>query len=202
MRWNLLEYQEHEKHGASVKVMIKLLCASALALTLSMPAAHAAHRHGYFHTAYRHHAHGARHLAWRRAGWHRDVASRYDARDDRFGNSYAAADWHDAARSESRPSAFHSAGLGPRPRAWCGWYARQLVGQDPGPTFNLARNWAHWGHSASPGPGVMVVWPHHVGMITGRTSSGQWIVKSGNDGGGAAHERARSISGAIAFRSL
>ena len=47
----------------------------------------------------------------------------------------------------------------------------------------------------------MVVWPHHVGMITGRTSNGEWIVKSGNDGGGAAHERPRSITGAIAFRA-
>jgi hypothetical protein len=93
-----------------------------------------------------------------------------------------------------------SHGLGPRPRAWCGWDARQLVGQDPGRQFNLARNWAHWGHAASPGVGVMVVWPHHVGMIVGRAPNGQWIVKSGNDGG-SARERARSIRGAIAFRA-
>lgn len=88
-----------------------------------------------------------------------------------------------------------------RPRAWCGWYARhELVSHDPGIAFNLARNWAHWGRPASPGPGVMVVWPHHVGMITGRAGDGQWIVKSGNDGGGQVRERRRSISGAIAFR--
>jgi len=41
---------------------------------------------------------------------------------------------------------------------------------------------------------------YHVGMITGRTANGQWIVKSGNDGGGVARERPRSIAGAIAFR--
>jgi hypothetical protein len=46
----------------------------------------------------------------------------------------------------------------------------------------------------------VVVWPHHVGMITGRTPDGQWIVKSGNDGGGVARERPRSVAGAIAFR--
>jgi hypothetical protein len=31
-----------------------------------------------------------------------------------------------------------------RPVAWCGWEMRRLVGADPGPSFNLARNWAHW----------------------------------------------------------
>jgi len=91
-------------------------------------------------------------------------------------------------------------GLGGRPRAWCGWYARSLVGRDPGPAFNLARNWARWGRPSGPGVGVMVVWSHHVGMITGRAPDGQWIVKSGNDGHGV-RERPRSISGAIAFRA-
>lgn len=89
-----------------------------------------------------------------------------------------------------------------RPRAWCGWYARlHLAPNDPGVAFNLARNWARWGRSASPGVGVMVVWSHHVGMITGRTSDGQWIVKSGNDGH-SVRERPRSLAGAIAFRSV
>lgn len=86
-----------------------------------------------------------------------------------------------------------------KPRRWCGWFARQMVGQDPGPDFNLARNWARWGRPASPGVGVMVVWSHHVGMITGRTTDGRWIVKSGNDGH-AVRERPRSVAGAIAFR--
>src|SRR5689334_9298510 len=130
--------------------MIKLVGASALALTISMPAAHAAHRHhGNFghvvRTSYRHHAYGVRHLAWRHG-----VASRYSARDDRFGNSYAEAGWRDEARY-ARTTELRPGGAGPRPRAWCGWYARQLVGQDPGPQFNLARNWARWGHAASPG---------------------------------------------------
>lgn len=97
-------------------------------------------------------------------------------------------------------STIHSV-IGGRPRAWCGWYARQLVGSDPGPAYNLARNWAHWGHAASPGPGVIVVWPHHVGMITGQAPNGLWIVHSGNDGGGQVRTRPRSVSGAIAFRA-
>ena len=27
-----------------------------------------------------------------------------------------------------------------RPAAWCGWEMRRLVGADPGPSYNLARN--------------------------------------------------------------
>ncbi|MDX2318439.1 MAG: hypothetical protein QNK44_08550 [Hyphomicrobiaceae bacterium] len=42
----------------------------------------------------------------------------------------------------------------------------------------------------------MVVWPHHVGTITGRTASGQWSIKSGNDGG-RVRERPRSVKGGV-----
>ncbi|HLH94982.1 MAG TPA: hypothetical protein VKW08_07680 [Xanthobacteraceae bacterium] len=92
------------------------------------------------------------------------------------------------------------ASYGPRPSAWCGWEMRHLVGRDPGPSYNLARNWAHWGSAAAgPAPGVIVVWPHHVGMIIGRAKDGRWIIRSGNDGH-ALRERPRSIGGAIALR--
>lgn len=86
-------------------------------------------------------------------------------------------------------------GLG-RPRAWCGWYMRTLKGG--GPEYNLARNWAHYGHATGPHIGVVVVWSHHVGIIVGG-SPGSWVIKSGNDGH-AVRERVRSVSGAIAFR--
>ncbi len=87
-----------------------------------------------------------------------------------------------------------------RPRAWCGWYLRQVVGVDPGPAFNLARNWAHWGRNAGgPGPGVVVVWSHHVGRIVGQAADGGWIIKSGNDGN-RVRTRERSLRGVIAFR--
>jgi hypothetical protein len=86
-----------------------------------------------------------------------------------------------------------------RPRAWCGWYMRSQVGSDPGPEFNLARSWAHFGVSAGgPSVGAIVVWPHHVGKIVGH-ENGQWIVQSGNDGH-AVRTRPRSLAGAIAFR--
>lgn len=84
--------------------------------------------------------------------------------------------------------------VGPRPRAWCGWWMRTQLGG--GPQFNLAWNWRHYGSAASPQVGAVVVWRHHVGIITGQASNGKWIVKSGNDGG-RVRERARSVSGAI-----
>jgi hypothetical protein len=86
----------------------------------------------------------------------------------------------------------HSAG--PRPARWCGWWIRTQKGG--GPELNLARNWARWGRPSRARVGAVVVWSHHVGMITGRTASGQWIVKSGNDGG-RVRERPRSVKGAV-----
>jgi hypothetical protein len=83
-------------------------------------------------------------------------------------------------------------------RAWCGWFMRQQVGADLGSTYNLARNWAHWGHAANAGIGAIVVWLHHVGQITGG-SPGHWIVTSGNDGN-RVRTRELSVTRAIAFR--
>ena len=89
--------------------------------------------------------------------------------------------------------------MDPRPSAWCGWEMRRLVSSDPGQAYNLARNWAQWGHAAmGPAIGVVVVWPHHVGRIVG-LEQGQWVVHSGNDGH-AIRDRRRSLAGAIAFR--
>jgi hypothetical protein len=85
-----------------------------------------------------------------------------------------------------------------RPAAWCGWQMRRLVGADPGPSFNLAHNWVHWGRAGPAGIGAVVVWPHHVGKIVGQ-QNGEWIIESGNDGH-AHRTRPRSIAGAIAIR--
>jgi len=90
---------------------------------------------------------------------------------------------------------------GGRPSAWCGWYMRSQVGSDPGPAYNLARTWAHYGSNAGgPAVGTIVVWRHHVGKIVGQ-EHGQWIVESGNDGN-AVRTRPRSVAGAIAFRTM
>jgi hypothetical protein len=75
---------------------------------------------------------------------------------------------------------------------------RQLVSGDPGPAFNLARNWARWGQAGPAGVGAVVVWPHHVGKIVGQ-ESGEWVIESGNDGH-RVRTRPLSIAGAIAIR--
>ena len=84
--------------------------------------------------------------------------------------------------------------VGGRPGAWCGWWMRTQLGG--GPEYNLAANWRRYGRSSGPQVGAVVVWPHHVGIITGRASNGRWIVKSGNDGN-RVRERARSVAGAV-----
>ena len=97
-------------------------------------------------------------------------------------------------------SSYGRARSGGRPAAWCGWYMRSQVGADPGPQYNLARSWAHYGSNAGgPSVGTIVVWRHHVGKIVGQ-ENGQWIVESGNDGH-AVRARPRSLAGAIAFRN-
>lgn len=87
-----------------------------------------------------------------------------------------------------------------RPAAWCGWWLGHHLGM-PLRELWLARNWAKVGTDAGgPQVGAVVVWIHHVGIITGRSDKG-WIVKSGNDGR-AVRERVRSVAGAIAFRKV
>jgi hypothetical protein len=110
---------------------------------------------------------------------------------------HAAANHGGYRRSGSGVTAYRGHDRG-RPAAWCGWEMRRLVGTDPGPSFNLARNWSHWGRPGPAGVGAVVVWPHHVGKIVGK-QNGQWIVQSGNDGH-AVRTRPRSIAGAIAIR--
>jgi hypothetical protein len=100
-------------------------------------------------------------------------------------------------RSESRSersSERSSGGVGPRPSQWCGWWMRTQRGG--GPEFNLAWNWTKYGSPGSPQVGAVVVWSHHVGEIVGQAPNGQWLVRSGNDGG-QVRTRARSIAGAV-----
>ena len=113
-----------------------------------------------------------------------------------IGSSAEARSYHHYRHHHYAGGNHHSAG---RPYAWCGWFMRSQVGSDPGPNYNLARSWAHYGSNAGgPTVGAIVVWPHHVGKIVGQ-ENGQWIVQSGNDGH-AVRTRPRSLAGAIAFR--
>jgi hypothetical protein len=88
-----------------------------------------------------------------------------------------------------------------RAHAWCGTYMSRYFGKSDR-RLALARQWANEGANAGgPGIGVVVVWRHHVGVITGQAPNGEWIIHSGNDGG-AVRTRARSVGDAIAFRRV
>ena len=99
----------------------------------------------------------------------------------------------------TRETAYHNPSrgpynAGPRPGRWCGWWMRTQRGG--GPHLNVAWNWSKWGRPSGPQVGAVVVWRGHVGEIVGRASNGQWLVRSGNDGG-KVRTRARSVAGAV-----
>ena len=127
---------------------------------------------------------------------YRERSSRYGAHYARTRSGYGTSHYRQRASRSYRTHTAKS-GVGGRPARWCGWWMRTQKGG--GSELNLAANWRHWGRATGPRVGAVVVWSHHVGMITGRTASGEWIVKSGNDGG-AVRERPRSVAGAI-FRN-
>jgi hypothetical protein len=107
---------------------------------------------------------------------------------------YGSARYAHSSRSRHASSARYAYASSGRPAKWCGWWMRTQKGG--GPELNLAANWKNWGHPTGPRVGAVVVWSHHVGEITGRTASGEWVVRSGNDGG-QVRERPRSVAGAV-----
>ena len=112
-----------------------------------------------------------------------------------MGKSGRYASTYRSSRSANRATGGRRfSGAGGRPSRWCGWWMRTQKGG--GPEYNLAWNWTRYGRAGSPQIGAVVVWRHHVGMITGRAANGQWIITSGNDGG-RVRARARSIAGAV-----
>lgn len=178
------------------------------AATMALAQSAQAHTHHHYR---RHYSHEARRHQSRPDHWAWNDEGRWDEPNDdqpmqRSGDSYNKEasryeSGHDRwAWSDDRPMQHggYGGGYGPRPSAWCGWEMRQLVGSDPGPSYNLARNWAHWGHAGPAGVGAVVVWRHHVGKIVGR-ADGQWVIESGNDGH-RVRTRPRSIAGVIAIR--
>jgi hypothetical protein len=201
---------------------------AALAVTLAFAQSAQAREHYYRHSYYRHgisHAAGRNAFAHHYApaaeqnngaenyysDWTEQNNRSWTAQNNqsrwRYRRSAAEAfAWstHAARRGRScatsydgERTAYHG-GIGPRPRAWCGWEMRQLVGGDPGPEYNLARNWARWGRAGPADVGAVVVWAHHVGKIVGQ-ENGQWIIQSGNDGN-RVRTRPLPITRAIAVR--
>jgi hypothetical protein len=194
--------------------MSKFVAASALVFAFATSAEARTQHHHYRHYAAHHYRHYAYHHYRQQpqefgfsnfgsgsgfgseSGFGSGFGSGF--RDSSFENSGRRRSRYE--RSSSGQTSYRSASVGGRPGAWCGWYMRQQVGADPGPQYNLARSWAHYGGNAGgPSVGTIVVWSHHVGKIVGR-ENGQWIVESGNDGH-AIRTRPRSLAGAIAFRN-
>ncbi|HEV2626719.1 MAG TPA: hypothetical protein VGV62_16710 [Xanthobacteraceae bacterium] len=177
--------------------MKSTVLAVAVATTI-MIFAQSAYARDHHHRQYQHNGHHYRLVASRgmRAepqwAWPASSASGWtsQATTRLFASAGSARFEQSSARSRRRG--------GGRPAAWCGWEMRRLVGADPGPSFNLARNWTRWGRAGAAGIGAVVVWPHHVGKIVGK-ENGEWIIESGNDGH-ALRTRPRSIAGAIAIR--
>jgi hypothetical protein len=177
---------------------ISVAAAAMIVLTQSAQA-----REHYRHHRY-HVAHYARHYSPPRLGdpGYGDYGAQNmfaeNARSD-LRRNYPSQNYSDQGYAErSAYGGQTGAHIGGRPAAWCGWEMRQLVSGDPGPAFNLARNWAHWGQAGPAGVGAVVVWSHHVGKIVG-LEGGEWIIESGNDGN-RVRTRPRSIAGAIAIR--
>lgn len=84
---------------------------------------------------------------------------------------------------------------------WCGCWLRLRLGLSD-VRLNLARAWASVGAPArGPAPGVVAVWRHHVGLITGVLGDGRVMLLSGNDGN-AVRERPRPTRGVIAYRRV
>lgn len=81
---------------------------------------------------------------------------------------------------------------------WCGCWLRHHLGINDR-DYNRAIEWEHYGHASSPHVGAVVVWPHHVGIITGG-HPGDWIITSGNDGH-AVRSRRRSLARVVAVRA-
>jgi hypothetical protein len=166
--------------------MRKTVAAIAIASAFATSAQARTHHHHH-----RQHAHHYRHSSHHHDRQHADGYG-YLSSAPAFGySSYGPSPYERLSRRHGRS--------GGRPAAWCGWYMRQQVGADPGPAYNLARAWAHYGVNAGgPSVGTIVVWRHHVGKIVGH-ENGQWLVQSGNDGH-AVRTRPRSLAGVIAFR--
>jgi len=148
-----------------------------------------------------HYRHGRHYGAWSRSSADQQPGAAPGGQFAWQAQPYSAPGAFGASAPDFAAYPQHSASGGRdsgRPAAWCGWEMRRLVSSDPGPAFNLARNWARWGEPGPAGIGAVVVWPHHVGKIVGQ-EAGIWVIESGNDGH-AVRTRPRSIAGAIAIR--
>jgi hypothetical protein len=175
--------------------LVALLAGSLLMITANSASASSHHRHP--HIAYQHTT--SHRLAYHQFGADRRFSGSRAAFRETAYRGYASPTVGDYTPTTYSSTVHRVAGG--RPSAWCGWEMRQLVGADPGPAYNLARNWAHWGHAAGgPAPGVIGVMAHHVFKVISVVGPGEVLAISGNDSH-AVRTRVRSTGGVIAWRS-
>src|ERR1700730_16728338 len=87
-------------------------------------------------------------------------------------------------------------------RAWCALLANMVLARTGygGTASAAARSFARYGRAASgPAPGVIAVWPHHVGFVVGAVAPGRIRVISGNHNHRVA-EGTYSTRSVMAFR--
>jgi uncharacterized protein (TIGR02594 family) len=87
-------------------------------------------------------------------------------------------------------------------RPWCAIFANMILARTGyrGTGSAAARSFAQYGRPASgPAPGVIAVWPHHVGFVVGLAGPGRIRVVSGNHHH-RVDESTYSTRGVMAFR--
>ena len=87
-------------------------------------------------------------------------------------------------------------------RAWCAVFANMVLARTgySGTGSAAARSFARYGRPASgPAPGVIAVWPHHVGFVVSSAGPGQIRVVSGNHNH-RVDESVYATRGVMAFR--
>jgi uncharacterized protein (TIGR02594 family) len=110
----------------------------------------------------------------------------------------------DASPARVLPVARRYRGTNPtgQSRAWCAVFANMVLARTgySGTGSAAARSFAQYGRPASgPAPGVIAVWPHHVGFVVGAAAPGQIRVISGNHNHRVA-EGTYSTRSVMAFR--
>jgi uncharacterized protein (TIGR02594 family) len=91
----------------------------------------------------------------------------------------------DGGPAQVLPVAEHYRGTNPtgQSRAWCAVFANMVLKRTGfhGTGSAAAVSFARYGHpAAGPAPGVIAVWPHHVGFVVGSGGPGRIRVVSGN----------------------
>jgi uncharacterized protein (TIGR02594 family) len=100
-------------------------------------------------------------------------------------DSYAYSRSGDQGPARVLPVAQHYRGTNPtgQSRAWCAVFANMVLKRTGfhGTGSAAAVSFARYGRpAAGPAPGVIAVWPHHVGFVVGASGPGRIRVVSGN----------------------